>query len=265
MDDFGSSDGMDIFSIPFFYISFKRDLEVEKHYHSYGFRDVRWFQAVDGRKFDPRKLREDGLITIRAFDDLMAGRREHPGLTTLGAVGCTMSHFSLWKKCVDENLPFIGILEPDGRFVKDKLSSEDVKNIQKVLRKPKSIFLSPISKISRQDHRVHFFGLHFYICSRDACSELIDGAFPMEVQTDWWVGHLATMGKINVEGYKINQQLSHPSSIQTMCFTCILPTGPAFYVSVIGMILIGILVIACTTKWLTGCKKDLQTCKLTKN
>ncbi len=37
----------------------------------------------------------------------------HQSKLANGEKGCFLSHLSLWKKCIDENLPFISIFEDD--------------------------------------------------------------------------------------------------------------------------------------------------------
>ncbi|HDR1023046.1 TPA: glycosyltransferase family 25 protein [Pasteurella multocida] len=47
---------------------------------------------------------------------------------TNGEKGCLMSHLSLWHKCVEENLPYIGIFEDDillGKDAEDFLASDE--------------------------------------------------------------------------------------------------------------------------------------------
>ena len=92
---------MNIFDFPLYYISFKRNEELENKAKALGFTNINHFQAIDGRKFEPKKLLGDNIITIRSYYDLVDTRTQHSGLPGLGAVGCTMSHNKLWQKCVD--------------------------------------------------------------------------------------------------------------------------------------------------------------------
>src|SRR3990167_3975338 len=144
---------MDVYSIPLYYISFQPDENVENHYKVLGFKNVNHFSAVPGRKMDIKKLRDEGIISIRSYDDLLSGRSDSSGMSSLGAIGCTLSHYELWKLCIDKNLPFITIAEEDNRM-EGKLAQKDLKFIQKVLAKPNSVFVS--SAIKKQNHRNHF-------------------------------------------------------------------------------------------------------------
>jgi hypothetical protein len=209
---------MDIFSFPLYYISFKQSDEIEDHYKAFGFKNVKHFNAVNGRKMDIKKLLDDNIITIRAYDDILSGRTQHSGMTNMGAIGCTLSHYELWNKCVNDNNAFIIITEEDNRM-DVKIGPEDIKKISDILGKEKSIMVSTEVK-PLYNYKRHFQGLHFYIISKEACKELIKDCFPMDVQTDWYVSHIASQGKINIEGYPVSSQGKHLSSIQDGCMTC---------------------------------------------
>lgn len=231
------STNVDIFSIPLFYISFKRKPNIEKHYAKYGFKNVNHFPAVDGRKMDIETLKKNNIISIRSYNDLKSGRREHSGLSSLGAVGCTMSHCALWKMCVDKGWPYIIITEEDNKMNR-QLTKDDIKSIQKILSKPSSIYLS--TNITTQNHQIHFLGLHFYIPSFNACKTMEKHCYPIDVQTDWYMAHLATLGKIHTEGFTVASQHNvKGTSIQDGCFVCNLPKNKWFYFSIIlGILLI---------------------------
>lgn len=249
----------DVYNIPLYYISFKKNPEIENMYTSLGFKNVNHYPAIDGRKFDPKQLLEDNIITIRSFDDLMSGRQEHSGLSSLGAVGCTMSHAKLWEKCVENNWPAIIIAEEDN-IMYGNVPEND---ILKAISKPNGIFLS--TNISNQEHRKHFYGLHFYILSNGACNILAKNCFPIDVQTDWYMANLATLGKVNVEGYKISDQSRHTSSIQDECIKCLLPRKRPFYLIIIALILLGIIGTIIYRKKFDTCQKILSSISSSEN
>lgn len=232
-----------IYEIPLFYISFKKKEEIEDHYKNMGFKNVKQYPAVDGRKFKIDDLRRENIISIRTFDDLKSGRTEHSGMPTLGGIGCALSHYNLWKKCVDNDYAYIIIAEDDNRML-GKLRKEDVKNIENTLKKPRSIFNSV--KIGKKDHRTHFFGTNFYIIRNDTCKHLLGaGFFPIDVQLDWYVAHQATLGNIIVEGYPISKQTTpmFQSTIQSLCITCRLPKTKWFYFTVCLFVLLIVLCV----------------------
>lgn len=231
---------VNIFNIPLYYISFNKQPNLEKQFKSYGFTNINHFQAIDGRKMDPKKLVESNIISPRSYNDLVYGREQHTGLSSLGAVGCTMSHSALWEKCVDNNLPYIIIAEDDAKFSR-KLSKYDIDNITKALLAPNGGF---INTYNFKKGREYFFGTHFYFLSNGACKELVKSCYPIDLQTDCYMNYLNNTGKISLEGYEIVRQSLHASSVQDKCVKCYLPKSWWFYVLIIiGISLfIGILI-----------------------
>ena len=259
---------LDIFNIPVYYISFKPCIILEKNLHSRGFYNVNHFPAIDGRKMDINKLLNDNTIGIRAYNDLLFGRYDHSVLPTLGAVGCTMSHCSLWNYCIDMDLPYIFIVEQD--IILPKLTKNNINNIQSALEKDNGIFISPSTNITRTKNRVHFMGTHCYFVTQNACRKLVEKCFPIQVQTDFYLAHMATIGDINVEGYKMaSQSLSglggRSSTIQTFCAKCILPKNITFYISIIIGIIILVFISIFVSKKFFGCSKQLSLCRSSGN
>lgn len=245
---------IDIFSIPLFYISFEPKPKLEKHYAKHGFKNVSHFPAVDGRKMNPETLRKNNVISIRAYNDLRGGRREHSGLSTMGAVGCTMSHCELWKMCIKRNWPYIIIVEEDNKM-NGSISKNDQKSIVKILNKPSSVFLS--TKITNEDHGVHFYGLHFYIPSLNACKAMVKYCYPIDVQTDWYVSHVANMGKIHIEGFSVAGQDKYKSSgVQDGCIICHLPKNRWFYLGIIIVMLVVIFILLFFRQKYQECKES---------
>ena len=203
---------IDLLSIPLYYISFNKSKELESYYKDNGFKDVNHFQAVDGRKFNVDNLRRKNIISVRTYIDLLNGRISHYGIPTMGAIGCTMSHYSLWKLCVNQQLPYIIIAEDDNVFI-DDFKSIDHEEISNAISKDAGLF---ISTTIYGDYIRVFTGTHFYIASKKACYELVEMCFPMDVQTDWYMSNMYTIGKIDITGFEISyQNNSIPSSIQS--------------------------------------------------
>ena len=232
---------LDILGIPLYYINFNKSDEIENHYKNYGFKNVNHFKAVNGKKMDLDKILGDGIITIRSYEDIVNGRVTHKGLTSMGAIGCTLSHYELWKKCIVGDLPFMVIVEADNRM-SDKMTPKIKKKITDILSKNKSIFISVTLK--QKLDKLHFFGTHFYIVTQSACKELVKHVFPIDVQTDWYMGHLARIKKINLEGFPISYQMNEYSgetSVQDSgCVLCIItdPHQSRIFFGVIGIIIL---------------------------
>lgn len=247
---------IDLKSIPLYYIAFKQDPQIEQHYRSHGFKNIKHFEAVNGRKMSIKKLLKENIISIRSYNDLVFGRREHSGIPSLGAVGCTLSHYELWNLCVNQNWAFIIIAEEDNRL--NKLTNKDIDNIQKIINKPRGMFVS--AKITNEEHRKHFFGTHFCILSQEACKVLIAECFPMNVQTDWYIAHMGTRDKITLEGFPVSKQMSNGTTIQDSCILCFLPKDSRVYWISIGVLLLLIIITVSVIKWYKNCQNDLGEC-----
>ena len=217
---------IDIYSIPVYYISFGKNLELEKRLIEQGFTNINHFEAINGKKLKIEKLKKKKMITVRTYVDLINNRGETWGIPSLGAVGCTLSHNELWKKCVNENMEHIIIAENDLIF-KNKFSNEDLEFINDSLRESKSSFFG--SKTYKENKMNRIDGTQFCILSKYCCKEFTKHVFPIDVQTDVYISYLANIGIIKFKCKFITNQKSHESLIQTICFKCDLPNNNIFY------------------------------------
>lgn len=77
------------------------------------------FNAVDGHKLSHQKLLSQGFDTYKNWKDPLNNTH-----ITHGEVGCFLSHFELWKKCIEINEPIV-VLEDDA-IVTDRFSVEEL-------------------------------------------------------------------------------------------------------------------------------------------
>ena len=77
---------MNIYDIPLYYISFDKNINLENHFKNNGFANVNHFKAINGKKFKPIDLKNNNIITIRSFNDLVNGREQHSGLSGIGCI-----------------------------------------------------------------------------------------------------------------------------------------------------------------------------------
>jgi GR25 family glycosyltransferase involved in LPS biosynthesis len=82
--------------------------------------DVDYFDAINGKEYE-KHLKELKIVPKYKFKK---GK--------IGVFGCFLSHFYLWKMCVEENEPCL-ILEHDGYFIKP-LPSDILDNFKDVLK-----------------------------------------------------------------------------------------------------------------------------------
>lgn len=233
---------VDIYKIPLYYISFERNIDLENDLKSQGFIDINHFKAIDGRKLNVEDLLRDEIISIRSYQDLKSGREQLQGIPSLGAIGCSCSHYELWKKCINDNIPYITIVEEDADFTK-KISKDDIDKINNVLSKPRSFYLSELCMGWWNDND-KFFGSQFYCSSNYVCKQFVDRFFPIDVQLDWYMNYIFELDKsINKEVFKTITQKSHKSSIQDLCIKCIMPTNPVPYILLIVLVVLVVIML----------------------
>lgn len=82
--------------------------------------DAQIFPAVDGTKLNIDELQRQGI-----YNDALAHEKFSRSLSC-AEIACTLSHLSVYRKMVDENIPMAMILEDDAMFSEggtDRLSS----------------------------------------------------------------------------------------------------------------------------------------------
>lgn len=82
--------------------------------------DVAYFDAIHGDHYQKH-------LAILNLKPKYKFKKKRPGV-----YGCFLSHYYLWKRCVDEDVPFL-ILEHDGYFIK-KLPNGILDNFSDVLK-----------------------------------------------------------------------------------------------------------------------------------
>ena len=80
------------------------------------------FAAIDGSELDRGMLAQNGWNTNKDWIDPI-----HKTHITSGEVGCFLSHYMLWTKCIDLNEPLL-ILEDDA-VISDKFSQEKLEQL----------------------------------------------------------------------------------------------------------------------------------------
>lgn len=224
---------LDILNIPLYYISFKPSQQIEQKLKKVGFTKITHFSAIDGRKNTPINLLKNNMITIRSYHDLLLGREQHTGMPGLGAIGCTLSHYELWKLCVKNDLPYITIVEDDVKI--PSISKIHKNKIAKILQRKNSVFLGTYVE---KDNITRAHGTHFCIISNKAARLLIKYALPIDVQTDHFICHLDSIGLINLQGIPIAKQAFHFSTTHTnKSIKTYLPINNSFYILFVVFIL----------------------------
>lgn len=211
-----------MFDTPVFYISFKKRPDLERKCKALGFRSVDHFPAVDGRKFVADQLLRDKVITIRCYRDLKYGRSEHSGIPSLGAIGCFLSHASLWNLCIERNYPYVIIIEED-IVIPDRLTRDQIDTMVAAVNSDRGVFQSSDTYMDNTP-----ICTHFMIMSKDACVEALKHMYPIDVQVDFFLHNLHEMKLISKTCRPYFKQ-SGKSSIQDVCIKCNMPKNVTTY------------------------------------
>ena len=191
--------------------------------------ELRWFPAID-----PTANWEDisALVAQPALDKLatverLGFRATHAELPSRGAIGCALSHLSIWldilkDPAVDPQEPYL-VLEDDAVLPKRSLHLFN-KGLSTVpagwdilllgYRTPRPSMVT--KHLSHLDIR-YFWGMHAYLIRKAGARKILETAvLPITMQIDSYLSALAMSGELTVRALprRLTQQQSWQSSIQ---------------------------------------------------
>jgi GR25 family glycosyltransferase involved in LPS biosynthesis len=200
-----------------------------------GIKDIPFtrFSAVDGSRIP---ILNNPQISNNTKSNITFGkRRSHGEINTPGAIGCSLSHYAVWKKFLEtKEAPYCLVLEDDAGIPEDfytsfTKASEDLKEIESfdvwsITYKLVDKNLRPVS--NSWNSPVYFWGTSCYIISRQGAQKLMEGFFPIECHLDKYLclrnslGHIKLITHSTFKGYTITLG----SDIQVgSCDLCNLP------------------------------------------
>lgn len=94
----------DISKIKTFYINLKHDIEKTNKFIKNDFIKYKRFPAVYGKKYKDNKTFIDKISLLTQSKIHLKKRGYHEDLTSIGAVGCSLSHYYIWKSFLDEKI-----------------------------------------------------------------------------------------------------------------------------------------------------------------
>lgn len=230
-----------------------------------GIRNVEMFPAVNGKAMSSKL---EPYLSTWAWKKLTfgEGRKYHAELTSWGAVGCYLSHMSLWTMLAndaeeDEYL----IFEDDVSF-----DTEFAQTFPKVLAHVPSkydivyldAFWSEKTETIQGNEYINvmlgqFFGTHAYIISKQGAKKFLQGALPIEIQVDSFMGMYAQRAKMQsyVSAKKLCGQTVHVSSIQKPCLLCFVTHKRIIKWSIGAVCVLIVAVIATYVCSIMACKR----------
>ena len=233
-----------MFTFPAYVITMKSSEEqmlIKEYIYEHGFVKISLFQGVDGKKVD---LDNDILLTpyARAVIDGKLKRKNSAVLCSRGAVGCFLSHQTIWKNFLSTDSQWCAIFEDDVRF--NKSFQKDFVPLWNDVRThtddPLMLNLgfgplSPHTTIHQEGKRYDvlqgiFWGLHSYIINRAAARKMLTNTDIYDVQVDTHISLCKGLRILCPRRNLTSQQLRYlESSTQTKCLVCLLPANNMFY------------------------------------
>lgn len=206
---------------------------------SVGFDNAQIFQAVNGKNFENPESEEvhkygspESFITTWTLYNLKnnISRKFHEQIPSWGAIGCSLSHATIWQNLLESSNDRALIFEDDvGKFDKNfkKLFQDYLNNLPADMD---VAFLDVYKnyegkKVNDYVNSIksQFFGTHAYIITKIAVQNFFQKFFPIEIQIDSFMFEYAQMNNMKMytsSKHLCTQAFDNSSSIQDICILC---------------------------------------------
>ena len=208
--------------------------KVERDFSAIGV-PVQRFPGVYAKELPKEYL--ESVVHPYALYTIQNGRRIDPEISTLGAVGCYLSHVELWKQLLDSGEEVMHVLEDDATVL------ATVKQINKFIRSVPSdwdviylgfekMHLDRKRDISLPNgvHKINSwtFQTHSYLIHRRGAEKLLRKVFPITHQVDSYMSFMAMNGGLNAyrptkqmikQPYNLNSQVGKGVNIEELFVT----------------------------------------------
>jgi len=160
--------------------------------------------AVDGAKINP--VKSPYISNQTKINILHNTRRSHGEIDTIGAIGCSLSHYSVWKRFLETDSSHCLVLEDDAQVRHGltelvKAASVGVPDFDVWLLSYKLYdkTLLPVGQGSKAwKSPVNFWGTSAYIVSRAGAKRLMEDFFPIECHLDKYMCLKQLLGKLRI-------------------------------------------------------------------
>jgi len=195
------------------------------------------FPAIDGATIDP--LKSDKIALQTKYNILHKTRRSHGEINTLGAIGCSLSHYGVWQKFLAGKANYCLVLEDDADVPVDLREQ-----VMACTEGTQAFDIWALSYRLRGGLRElngpwkvpeYYWGTSAYIISRVAAETLSKSFFPVECHMDKFFCLQKDLGYIRLVVHEsINMwTLSYGSDVQMYaCDLCDFPDSMDGYMAV---------------------------------
>ena len=162
--------------------------------------------AVDGATLN---IVSDRRISNRTkYNILHKTRRSHDEIDTAGAIGCSLSHYEVWKKFLETKADACLVLEDDAQIpvgLADMIlgisqpPDFDIWSLSYRLYDPTLLPL-PLPSPSHNKWKipVNFWGTAAYIITRRGAERMMEGFFPIECHLDRYMSLKSLLGGLTL-------------------------------------------------------------------
>ena len=179
--------------LPVYVINLDRRIDrwndIQNLLQTQGFSNIQRVSAIDGKLIDSIHVKK--LVDSSIYDDLGKSRNRHEDIGSLGAVGCYLSHYKIWRNIIQTGVPSL-IMEDDIQFEKNWDQYETVKDLRLLKDHdlvllgywpyiPQSLFIKKNTLIPFHER---FFMTHFYYLTPKGAEFFLNQSLPMKYQVD---------------------------------------------------------------------------------
>lgn len=197
--------------------------QISKMLRASGFQNIYRIPAIDGKKIDTTQIQT--LVDPAVFKTLGKKRNQDEDLGSVGAIGCYLSHYKVWRTIVESGKPGI-VIEDDLLVIPSLNKFEIVGQPEKFLRGYDIVLLAnlalrdktkrnfKVGKFGVYPYDGMFFGLHFYYLTPQGALKFLNSPdiFPLKYQVDSFMGiAIKTANSSNNLMEKINMGVHVPS------------------------------------------------------
>ena len=198
-------------------------------------KNIKKFDAVKGSTLNTF-IADTEYVTVKAHYDITVAenRRSHAELGTINAIGCYMSHITLWKQLADSDKDGMFIFETDALCISNVIVPT-IKFLHdpETATHPHILFFGNFHRLDKDSPmkkiKSRFYGMQSYYITKEGAKRCLENAFPIEEQIDSYLSDLLLLSMKPNSGveplnfYIINlcmQYNVNGTSIQTKQIAC---------------------------------------------
>ena len=179
------------------------------------------------QRYEATKPKEEHIwssLSRKTRAEFKSERKTHPGVHSIGAVGCYLSHLAVWKEFLASDKQFLAVLEDDI----DAITDAQINNGIQLLKSSDIVLLGYVRKPELDNGLVKpwpngpgFTASHAYMLNRKAAKLLVQHALPIEMQLDFYLQAIAYDHELQIRLIRDPvKQARTGSDVFSLCILC---------------------------------------------